>query len=80
MIFQSSVVAAVAVGIQNERLAHIMSADIAKSSPKEAERQQLISQMNQYEMYKKSYVRNMVFDPTKTTLSKSYLRVFGGLK
>ena len=70
MIFSSSVVAEFALGDQKERLAHIMSTNIAKNSQKAGERQELISQMNQYEMFKKSYARSMVFDPTQTTLSK----------
>ena len=54
-----------------ERLAHILRANIATSSPETEDRQELISQMKQYEMYKTNYdARNIMFDPTKNALSK----------
>ena len=53
-----------------ERLTHILKANIARSSPETEDRQELIRQMKQYQMYKTNYARNIVFGPTKNSLSE----------
>ena len=50
-------------------LAYILKSDIAKSSLESEHRQELISQMKQYEMYKRDFVRDIVFDPKQADLS-----------
>ena len=53
-----------------EKLAYILKTSNAKSSADEGYQQELFQQMKQYEMYKKKYANNIIFDPTKTELSK----------
>ena len=53
-----------------DRLAYILQSSNAKSSFEEGYQKELIAQMKQYEMYKKEYAGNIIFDPTKTELSK----------
>ena len=50
-------------------LAYILKSDIAKSSLESEHRQELVNQMKRYEMYKRNFVRDIVFDPTETGLS-----------
>ena len=50
-------------------LAYILKSDIAKSSLESEHRQELVNQMKGYEMYKRNFVRDIVFDPTETGLS-----------
>ena len=50
-------------------LAYILKSDIAKSSLESENRHELVSQMKEYEMYKRHFVRDIVFDPTQTDLS-----------
>ena len=52
------------------RLAYILQKSNANSSFEEGDQNELIAQMKQYEMYKKEYAGNIIFDPTKTELSK----------
>ena len=51
-------------------MADILRTNIARSSPDVADRQELMTEMNQYELYKKSYANDIVFDPTQTKLCK----------
>ena len=50
-------------------LAYILKSDIAKASFESEHQQELLSQMKEYEMYKRDFARNIVFDPTETDLS-----------
>ena len=50
-------------------LSYILKSDIAKSSLESEHRQELVNQMKGYEMYKRSFVRDIVFYPTKIGLS-----------
>ena len=51
------------------QLAYILKSDVARSSLKSEHWQELLSQMKEYEMYKRDFARNIVFDPTETDLS-----------
>ena len=54
----------------SDKLAYIFQTSDATSSADEGDQEELVQQMKQYEMYKKKYARNTIFDPTKTELSK----------
>ena len=50
-------------------LVYILKSNFRKSSLESEHRQELVNQMKGYEMYKKNFVRDIVFDPTETGLS-----------
>ena len=69
--FQFSVVSNIPMREEDRQthLVYILKSNFRKSSLESEHRQELVNQMKGYEMYKKNFVRDIVFDPTETGLS-----------
>ena len=69
--FQFSVVINIPMREEDRQthLVYILKSNFRKSSLESEHRQELVNQMKGYEMYKKNFVRDIVFDPTETGLS-----------
>ena len=52
------------------QLGYILKSKIGRTSVDSDHRRELFAQMEQYEVYKKSYARDIVFDPAEPCLSK----------
>jgi len=64
---------------EEERQTHlsfILESSIAKSSLVSDQRQKLDFQMKQYELYKKNFARDIVFDPSEPGLSTLHMLLF----
>ena len=55
-----------------EALIYIQKEKFAKILP-DNEKQELMSQMRQYEIYRDKYAANIVFDPANSNLSKFFI-------
>ena len=69
--FQLSVVINIPMREEDRQthLVYILKSNFGKSSLESEHQQELVNQMKGYEMYKKNFVRDIVFDPTETGLS-----------
>ena len=69
--FQLSVVINIPMREEDRQthLVYILKSNFGKSSLESEHRQELVNQMKGYEMYKRNFVRDIVFDPTETGLS-----------
>ena len=72
MIFLFSVVKRIPMREKDRatHLSYILKSKIERTSMESDHRRELFAQMEQYEVYKKSYARDIVFDPAEPCLSK----------